>query len=160
MGIKVGVLTISDRTFKGERKDESGPLIRKIVEEIEGDVVFYEVIPDEEERIKEKLIHLTEVVKVDLILTTGGTGLGPRDNTPEATREVLEKEVPGINEAMRLKTLDKTPRAMLSRGCAGIRGCTLIVNLPGSPRGVRECLEVILPALPHAIEVIKGKANE
>jgi molybdenum cofactor synthesis domain-containing protein len=156
--ITVAVLTLSDKGSKGKRKDESGPLIEKIIKKIDGKVVYYTVLPDEKIIIKKKLLSLCN--KVDLILTTGGTGLSPRDVTPEATLDVIMREVPGIAEAIRQKGLKKTPHAMLSRAVAGIRGKTLIINLPGSPAGAKESLEAILPALPHAIEKIKGSRKE
>lgn len=156
--ITVAILTLSDKGSKGKRKDESGPLIEKIIKKIGGKVVYYTVLPDEKNLIKKKLLFLCNTV--DLILTTGGTGLSPRDVTPEATLEVIRREIPGIAEAIRQKGLRKTPYAMLSRAVAGIRGKTLIINLPGSPAGAKESLEVILPALPHAVEKIKGSQKE
>lgn len=156
----VGILTLSDKGAKGERKDESGLQIREIVAGIGARVAQYDMIPDEEYLISKKLIDWADAAKLDLILTTGGTGLGPRDVTPEATLAVVQKLTPGFSEAMRAESLKKTPRGMLSRGVSGIRGRTLIINLPGSPRAVRECLEAILPALPHAIETVRGDASE
>jgi molybdenum cofactor synthesis domain-containing protein len=156
--IKVAVLTLSDKGAQGKREDKSGPLIAKIMEKVGGTVVNYVILPDEKSQIKKKLLSLCG--KVDLILTTGGTGLSPRDVTPEATREVIKREIPGIPEAMRFQGLKKTPYAMISRAVAGIRGKTLIVNLPGSPKAVKENLAVILPSLPHTIEKIKGSSRE
>ncbi len=156
--ITVAVLTLSDKGSRGRRKDTSGPAIAVMVKKIKAKVVSYEILPDEKALIKKRLISLCN--KVDLILTTGGTGLSPRDVTPEATLEVITREIPGIAEAMRFRSLKKTPCAMISRAVAGVRGRTLIVNLPGSPKGVKENLEVILPALPHAIEKIKGSKKE
>lgn len=156
--ISVAVLTLSDKGSKGEREDSSGPLIRDLLKNIDAEVLYAEILPDEKELIKEKLIRYCK--EVDLILTTGGTGLSPRDVTPDATLEVIDRQVPGIAEAMRLEGLKKTNRAMLSRSVAGVRGKTLIVNLPGSPRAVKENLTVILDALPHAIEKIKGDPSE
>jgi len=156
--IKVAVLTLSDKGSKGKRKDESGPLIETMIKKIGGMTVHYEILPDEKDLIKKKLLSLCN--KVDLILTTGGTGLSPRDVTPEATLEVIEREVPGIPEAMRFEGFKKTPNVMVSRAVAGIRGKTLIINLPGSPVAVKENLEVILPILPHAVEKIKGSKRE
>ncbi len=152
--IKVAVITLSDKGSQGKRRDRSGPLITKIIRKINGRVSDYCILPDEKKLIKKKLISLCD--KVDLILTTGGTGLSPRDVTPEATREVIEREIPGIAEAMRFKGLKKTPYSMISRAIAGIRRNTLIINLPGSPGAVEENLKTILPAIPHAIEKIKG----
>ena len=152
----VGILTISDKGSRGEREDLSGPEIAGIISELPARVEAYEVIPDEEESIAQKLIDYVDQKKLDLILTTGGTGLSPRDVTPEATRKVLDKEIPGISEAMRAEGMKVTPMAMLSRAAAGIRCRSLIVNLPGSPRAVRENLTVILPVLKHALEKIQG----
>ncbi len=156
--IKVAVLTLSDKGSAGSRKDKSGPLIEKLIKKIKGRVVSYDILPDEKKLIKKKLISLCN--KADLILTTGGTGLSPRDVTPEATLEVIKRQIPGIAEAMRYKGLKKTPNAMISRAVAGVRGKTLIINLPGSPIAVKENLEVILPALSHAVEKIKGSKKE
>lgn len=159
--IKVGVLTVSDRSFRGEREDLSGPLLQELVRERLGaEVAAEDVVPDEEEAIVARLTEWCDVLGLDLVLTTGGTGFAPRDVTPEATRKVLEREAPGLVEAMRLEGFRKTPHALLSRGVAGIRGRTLIVNLPGSPRAAREGLEVILPALPHAVALLRGTAGE
>ncbi len=156
--IKVAVLTLSDRASKGKREDTSGPTIEKVVKKIDAKIVSYDILPDEKALIKRKLVSLCK--KVDLILTTGGTGVSPRDVTPDATREVIKQEIPGIAEAMRLAGLKKTPFAMISRAVAGVRGKTLIVNLPGSPKAVKENLLVILDCLPHAIEKIKGSKEE
>ena len=152
--IKVAVLTLSDKGSKGERKDTSGPAIEKIVKKIDGKVVASEILPDEKALIKKKLISLCK--KSDLVLTTGGTGVSPRDVTPDATREVIKYEIPGIAEAMRLKGLKKTPFAMISRAIAGVRGKTLIINLPGSPQAVKENFSAVLSIIPHTIEKIKG----
>jgi molybdenum cofactor synthesis domain-containing protein len=155
--ISAAVITLSDKGAAGSRTDESGPLIAEMLSGI-AEVLHYDILPDERDMIRDCL--LAYVGRVDLILTTGGTGLSPRDVTPEATRMVIEREVPGIAEAMRLEGLKKTNRAMLSRAVAGVRGQTLIVNLPGSPKAVRENLAVILDVLPHAIEKIKGDPGE
>lgn len=156
---KIGIITLSDKGAQGEREDLSAGVIKEMVAGL-GDVVAYLIIPDDRELIKETLIQFADVDKLDLVLTTGGTGLGPRDNTPEATQAVIHRRVPGLVEAMRMESLKKTSRAMLSRAEAGVRRQTLIVNLPGSPKGVRECLEVILPALPHGLEILTGKAGD
>ncbi len=155
--ITAAVLTLSDKGSVGERTDESGPAISEALIGI-GEVRFYDILPDERDLIKERLLFYTG--KVDLILTTGGTGLSPRDVTPEATLDVIEREIPGIAEAMRAEGLRKTRNAMLSRAVAGVREQTLIINLPGSPKAVRENLAVIIDALPHAIDKIKGDQAE
>jgi molybdenum cofactor synthesis domain-containing protein len=157
---KVAIITISDRGSKGEREDMSGPLIQEMVRNLPGEVIHYEIIPDEKEKIAEALKKSADQLKADLILTTGGTGLSPRDVTPDATLKVIEKEVPGFSEAMRAESLKKTPHAMISRAITGVRGSSLIVNLPGSPKSVRENLSVILPALPHALSKLKGDPEE
>lgn len=156
--ITVAVLTLSDKGSKGERVDMSGPMIAEILKGIRAEVKHYEILPDEKGLIKEKLLEYCR--KVDLILTTGGTGLGPRDVTPDATMEIIDREIPGIAEAMRAEGLKKTNRSMLSRAVAGVKGETLIINLPGSPRAVIENLEVILDAIPHAVGKIKGDPTE
>jgi molybdopterin adenylyltransferase len=155
--ISVGILTVSDRCFRGEAEDASGPLIRRMVSErLQAAVRLEAVVPDEGDSIRGTLISWCDDVGLDLILTTGGTGFSPRDVTPEATKAVVEREAPGIAEAMRREGAKATPHAMLSRAVAGIRGHTLIVNLPGSAKAVQEGLEVILPALPHGLEILKG----
>ncbi len=158
--IKVGIITMSDKGAKGEREDKSGAVIKETVAKIDGQVEYYKIIPDDFDVIKEQLLHCCDVLKLDLVLTTGGTGLSPRDNTPEATLAVTEKQVPGIPEAMRRESMRHTPKAMLSRAAAGVRGQTLIINLPGSPKGVKECLEIILPVLPHGLEILSGRGGE
>lgn len=158
--IKVGILTASDKGSKGERVDESGKVIADAVKQIEGEVVIYRIVPDDRQQISQTLIEMADEYGVDLILTTGGTGFSPRDITPEATLDVVERQVPGIPEAMRQKSLQITNRAMLSRAVAGIRGKTLIINMPGSPKAVSESLEVILPVLTHAIQILKGTTGE
>ena len=155
---KIGILTISDKGSKGERTDESGRVIRENMMDVQVD--RYEIVPDEVQVIASKLTEWADRGDVDVILTSGGTGLGPRDVTPEATLSVVDKVVPGFAEAMRAKTLTVTPFAMLSRAVAGIRKRCLIINLPGSPKAVRECLEVIMPTIAHAVEIIKGEVTE
>jgi molybdenum cofactor synthesis domain-containing protein len=158
--IKVGILTISDKGSRGEREDLSGKVIEEIVKKINGEVKYYQIIPDEKDIIQEELIKTVDKLHLDLILTTGGTGLAKRDVTPDATLEVIEKEVSGISEIIRSESFKKTNRAILSRGVAGIRKESLIINLPGSPKGVRESLEIVLEALPHGIEILKGQVTE
>ena len=158
--ITVGILTMSDKGSRGEREDLSGKEIERILKGHSAEVRAYEIIPDEAEIIKSKLIEFVDKKRLDLILTTGGTGVSPRDVTPEATREVVEKELPGMSEAMRAESLKKTPNAMISRAICGIRKQSLIINLPGSPRAVRENLAVVLPAIHHAVEKIKGSQEE
>jgi molybdopterin adenylyltransferase len=160
MRTKVSILTISDRGARGEREDISGITIQDLLNGLPSEVIHYEIIPDERNVIKEALIRCTDVLHSDLILTTGGTGLSPRDLTPDATLEVIEKEVPGFSEAMRAEGLKNTPYAIISRAICGVRKKTLIINLPGSPKAVRECLNVILPALPHALLKLKGDQDE
>ena len=154
----LGILTISDKGWQGQRYDESGKVIRETL--LDSRVVKYEVVPDEVDVIAGKLAEWADEGSVDVILTSGGTGLSPRDVTPEATLSVVDKVVPGFAEAMRAKTFGATPYAILSRAAAGVRGKCLIINLPGSPKAVRECLEVILPVIPHAMEIIKGEVTE
>ncbi len=156
--ISVAVLTLSDKGSRGEREDLSGPAIADKIKEINASVDFYEVVPDDKKTIVDKLLSYS--AKVDLILTTGGTGLFPRDVTPDATLEVIEREVPGIAEAIRNEGLRKTRRAMLSRAVAGIRGRCLIINLPGSLKAVTEGLESIIEVIPHAVEKIKGNPED
>lgn len=158
--IRAAILTLSDTGAAGGREDESGRLIHELIAGIGAVVEQYEILPDEQELIIGALKRLSDSGVIDLIITTGGTGVSPRDVTPEATRAVLERELPGMAEAMRAESLKKTPRAMISRAVAGIRKRTLIVNLPGSPKAVRENLSVLLPVLPHAIEKLKGDPRD
>ena len=158
--IKAGIITVSDKGAVGEREDTSSLEIRKLLESIEIDVVRYVIIPDEQEMISEELIDFSDNAKLDLIITTGGTGVSPRDVTPDATLKVIHREIPGMAEAMRAESLKKTPHAMISRAVCGIRGRSLIINLPGSPKSVRENLGVVLPSLRHAIEKIKGDPSD
>lgn len=159
-GIPVAVITASDKGAKGEREDLSGQEIEKMIAEIGGKVIDYRILPDDIETLASTMVELTDQVGAALVLTTGGTGFSPRDFTPEATLKVIERQVPGLPEAMRRESFAKTPRAMLSRAMAGIRGKSLIINLPGSPKGVRECLQVIMPVLPHAVEILRGTSGE
>lgn len=158
--MRVAILTASDKGSRGEREDLSAAAIREMLTPIGAEVIAYDVVPDEKEILAAKLIDYTDRQQVDLVLTTGGTGLAPRDVTPEATLTVVERVIPGIPEAMRAAGLQQTPHAMLSRAVAGSRGHTLIINLPGSPRAVRENLAVVLPALLHALEILQGRAGE
>lgn len=154
--MRISVLTISDRCSEKKAEDKSGPLISEIISET-AQTLCYRCVPDEKKRIEETLIEMCDTLQSDIVFTTGGTGFAPRDVTPEATKAVIEKEVPGIPEAIRAESLKITPRAMLSRAVAGIRGKTLIINLPGSPKAVRESLQVVLPVLEHAIETLSGQ---
>ncbi len=157
--MKVGILTVSDKGARGEREDRSGPAIREMMEAAGAEIVRAKIVPDEPDLIRAALVEWSDE-GIDLVLTTGGTGFGPRDRTPEATRAVLEREAPGIGEAMRRAGMEKTPMAMLSRAVAGIRESTLIINLPGSEKGVRESLGAVMAALPHGVEILKGTAGE
>jgi len=156
--IKVAIVTLSDKGSRGERQDASGPAIEKLIGKLGAEVVSYDILPDNKTKIKRKLIALSK--KADLILTTGGTGVSPSDVTPDATREIIEYEIPGIAEAMRAAGMKKTPYAMISRAVAGVRDGALIINLPGSPKAVIENLSVILPVLPHVIEKLKGSTED
>lgn len=159
MVLSLGILTISDRSARGEREDASGPLLADIVRSKGWKVVYQDIVPDDFRLIKTTLIAWCDSKEVDVILTSGGTGFSPRDITPEATQAVLERVAPGLAEAMRAFSLRATPHAMLSRATAGIRGRTLIVNLPGSPKAARENLAVILPILPHAVQLLSEDPN-
>ena len=158
--ITAGVITLSDKGSRGERVDLSGPEVTRMLKEIGIETTCYEVVPDEADVIERKLIEFVDEHRLDLVVTTGGTGVSPRDVTPEATLRIIDREIPGMAEAMRRESMLKTPHAMISRAVAGIRKTTLIINLPGSPKGVRENLAVILPALKHAIEKIKGDQSD
>lgn len=159
-GLAVGIITASDKGSRGEREDQSAAEIKKLIQKINGEVIDYRILPDDKEVLAQAMKEMVDKRGISLIVTTGGTGFSPRDVTPEATKEVIEREVPGLPEAMRWESGKVNPRAMLSRAVAGIRGKCLIVNLPGSPRGVRECLNVILPVLPHAMEILSGIGGE
>lgn len=160
MILNVSILTISDKGAQGQRHDESGKIIRDKLSLLGSHVIKYKIVPDEVEVISKKLASWADEGNTDVIITTGGTGLSQRDVTPEATLAIVDKVIPGFAEAMRAKSLNQTPMAMLSRATAGVRGKCLIINLPGSPKAVIECLEVILPAIPHAVEIIKGVVTE
>ena len=157
--VKAAILTVSDRCARGEAEDRSGPALREVLTARRVDVIAAALVPDDEAAIKSQLVQMSDQFGADVVFTTGGTGLGPRDVTPEATEAVIERRAPGIAEAVRAGSLSKTPRAMLSRGTAGLRGRTLIVNLPGSPRGAVECLEIVWPVLEHAIDMIAGRGH-
>jgi molybdopterin adenylyltransferase len=159
MAIRIGILTISDRSSRGERPDESGPALVKAITQHGWHTSRTGVVPDELEKIKVTLIEWADSGEMDLILTTGGTGFSPRDITPEATQAVIQRSTPGLSEAMRHFGLQITPHAMLSRATAGIRSNTLIVNLPGSPRGAVENLTVLVPILPHAVELLRDEPS-
>ncbi len=156
--IKAAVLTISDKGSRGEREDKSGEVIKEKLGLIKAEIVTYEIVPDERDIISEKLRGFAE--SANLILTTGGTGVSPRDITPEATRDVIERELPGFSEAMRAESFRVTPRSIGSRAVSGMYKDTLIINLPGSPKAVSECLGVVLGAIPHVIEVAKGRVSD
>jgi len=162
--IKVGILTCSDKGSRGERVDTAGPIIKKVIEElsdkvIKWKVIKYKIVPDEKEVITSFLKQWADKEKLNLIFTTGGTGLAKRDVTPEATKEIIDCEIPGFGEIMRVQGYKKTPFALLSRAIAGVRKKSLIINLPGSERAVKENLDFILPVIPHALEIISGKTE-
>ncbi|MEG0857067.1 MAG: MogA/MoaB family molybdenum cofactor biosynthesis protein [Terrisporobacter sp.] len=157
---RVGIITASDKGSQGERVDESGPKIKEIVSQFGYEVVYYKVLPDNRDVISSEMKRLCDENVVELILTTGGTGFSKRDNTPEATLDVAEKIVPGISEAIRSYSMQFTKKAMLSRGVSAIRKDTLIINMPGSPKAVKESMECIMPALNHGIDILKGQASE
>ena len=159
MTIRFGILTLSDRSASGERADTSGPALADLIRAQNWSITKQAILPDEESAIRATLIEWADSGEVDVILTTGGTGFAPRDVTPEATRAVLERDVPGLAETMRAESLKKTPHAMLSRAIAGIRGRTLIINLPGSPKGAVENLQIVLPVLPHAVQLLTNDPN-
>ncbi|MDP3064703.1 MAG: molybdopterin adenylyltransferase [Chloroflexota bacterium] len=157
---RLGVLTVSDKGSRGEREDISGRVIQELLAPPDYAVERYEVVPDEQDLIASVLTRWADQDDLDLVVTTGGTGLAPRDVTPEATEQVIQRRVPGLSEAMRQESLKVTPMAMLSRATAGVRGRTLIINLPGSPKSVRECLEVVKPVLRHGLELLRGQYQE
>ncbi|MGM0379055.1 MAG: MogA/MoaB family molybdenum cofactor biosynthesis protein [Bacillota bacterium] len=155
----VGILTLSDSRFDSNERDLSGELLEKRISKIGGKVKYKKILPDEKKLIISTLKSLTDKLKIDLVLTTGGTGLSSRDVTPEATLDIIDKEIPGISETIRNKSLEKTPKAMLSRGVSGIRNKTLIINLPGSPKAVDECMDIVKPVIKHSIDLIKGNVD-
>lgn len=158
--LKVAIITVSDKGYREEREDRSGKYIMQYFKEKGWEIADYVIVPDEKDKIKEKLKDISDKEKANLILTTGGTGFSPRDVTPEATDEVIEKKVPGFSEIIRIEGQKKTPRAILSRGISGIRKKTLIINLPGSIKGVRDSLELIYRPLPHGIDILTGRDIE
>lgn len=160
MAYRVAVITLSDKGARGEREDKSGPLIQEMVTAAGYELAGYQMLSDDKQGLVDALLDICDNHKADLVLTTGGTGFSQRDNAPEATMEVIERNVPGIAEAMRWHSLQITPRGMLSRAASGIRKYTLIINLPGSPKAVRENLEYILPVLDHGIAILAGDASE
>lgn len=157
--IKAGVITVSTRGASGERADESGPVMKHVITAAGHAVVSTQLVPDDVAKVANAILDAVRA-GANVVLTSGGTGLSPNDVTPEATRRVIDREVPGIAEALRARSLAKTPHGMLSRGVAGAVGTTLVVNLPGSPRAVRESLETLLPVLPHAVELLAGESGE
>jgi len=158
--MSVGIITVSDKASRGEREDLGGPAIREVMLGAGAAIGEYVIVPDEPERISGQIRRMADERRLDVVFTTGGTGLAARDVTPQATLACLDYQVPGIAEAMRAASLLKTPAAMTSRAVAGVRGRTLVINLPGSPKGVRECLEVVLPALPHAVSLLRGETGD
>lgn len=159
VSIRAVVITVSDACSRGERKDESGEALVLLLKELGADIVATTVVPDDQDPLAETLRAFADRSDVNLVITTGGTGLAPRDNTPEATRAIIQREAPGLAEAMRIETLKQTPMSMMSRGVCGVRSGTLIVNLPGSPKGVRESFAVIKPVLNHAIALLAGNTS-
>ena len=159
MSLQFGILTLSDRSAKGERADASGPALADLIRAQGWSVIKHAILPDDESVIRATLSEWADSGEVDVILTTGGTGFAPRDVTPEATRKVIQREAPGLAEAMRADSLKKTPHAMLSRAVAGIRGRTLILNLPGSPKGAVENLQTVMPVLSHAVQLLTDDPN-
>lgn len=160
MTIRAAVLTISDKGSRGERIDTSGPAVQTMLEQAGITVVYSEIIPDEREEISRRIAACCDDVRCDLVVTTGGTGVAPRDVTPEATRSVIDRELPGFGEAMRMESLKVTPHAVISRAMAGIRKGSLIINLPGSPKAARENLTTVLPALAHTIAKIQDDPSD
>lgn len=158
--MKAGIITVSDKGSRGEREDITGKVLKEMLIKEEYEVCYYTIVPDEIDEISNAIVNCCYELDIDLLLTNGGTGFAKRDVTPEATLKVIDKQVPGIPEAMRMESLKITPRAILTRGVAGIRGNTLIINLPGSPKGASENLQVVLPALKHGIEILKGETSE
>jgi molybdopterin adenylyltransferase len=159
-GFSFAVITMSDKGARGEREDSSGRLLQDLLKEEGYNLLAYKIVPDNIDDIVRTVRDLVDVKLIDLVVTTGGTGVAPTDVTPEAMQDIIEKDIPGMAEAMRAASLKKTPHAVLSRGRAGIRGKSLIINLPGSKKAARENIEVLLPALPHALDKIKGGTSD
>jgi molybdopterin adenylyltransferase len=157
---RAAAITVSDKGYAGQREDKSGPLLQELLRSQGYEVVYHAIVPDDKGQIAALLRHLADNSGADLIVTTGGTGAAPRDVTPEATASVIERPVPGISETLRAKSLEKTKTAMLSRGIAGVRGTSLVVNMPGSEKAVRESFEIVLPVLEHAVELIHGRVKD
>jgi molybdopterin adenylyltransferase len=160
MQMRAGILVISDKGWRGERVDKSGQTAKEVISQLKIDILKYEVVPDEADIISSRLREWCDEGGLDLILTSGGTGLSDRDVTPEATLAVVDKVIPGLTEAMRMETMKGKPEAILSRAVAGSRSKCLIINLPGSPKAVQECLEVVLPVLPHALDILGGRVSD
>lgn len=158
--MRVGIVTVSDRSSQGLREDLSGKLLAELFRKLPAEIVARPVVPDEKNRIQAALISLVDDLDCEMVVTTGGTGVGPRDVTPEATAEVIEKEIPGLSETLRRKGSEQTPLAVLSRGIAGVRKRSLIVNLPGSPQAVEKSFEILKPVLVHTVELIQGKVAD
>lgn len=158
--IRAAVVTISDSGYTGQRDDVSGPVLVDLVRQMGAEVVRQAIVPDERDEIVTLLVALADEMALDLVMTTGGTGVTPRDVTPEATRAVVEREIPGLAEVLRFEGYRQTPLAVISRGVAGMRGKTLIVNLPGNPQAVREGMDTLAPILPHAVQMIRGEDTE
>ncbi|WP_407313243.1 molybdopterin adenylyltransferase [Desulfosporosinus sp. SB140] len=158
--MRIGIITASDKGSRGEREDLSGPALKELAQSMDWEVAEYIILPDDQSMLEGTMRQWVDELSLDLILTTGGTGFSPRDVTPEATLAVADRLVPGIAEVMRLESLKVTPKAMLSRAVAVLRKRTLIINMPGSPKAVRECFHAISPALPHGLQILKGEANE
>ena len=158
--IQAAVLTVSDKGYAGKREDVSGPELADLARQMGAQILQQSIVPDEREEIVQELVRLSDEMEVDLVLTTGGTGVTPRDVTPEATRAVIDREIPGLAEVLRFRGYRQTPLAVISRGVAGTRGRTLIVNLPGNPKAVREGMETLAEILPHTIQMIRGEHTE